>query len=70
MYTSFVKLPFTTDPIEIVQLVPKIWTVEGLQKQYEMGEIVCFVWLYLKISICKFLPGVARTFETGGSQSP
>ena len=24
-FTSFAKLPFTTDPIEIGQLVPKIW---------------------------------------------
>ena len=29
------KVPFTTDPIEIDQLVPKIQTFEGFQKQQE-----------------------------------
>ena len=33
LYISFAKLPLTTDPIEIGQLVPKIRTTEGLQKQ-------------------------------------
>ena len=34
LYTSsFAKLLFTTDPIEIGQLVLKMQTVEGLQKQ-------------------------------------
>ena len=40
--------------MEIEQLVQKIWTVEGLQTQYETKESMCLVWLYLKISICEF----------------
>ena len=31
----FAKLPFTTDPIEIGQLVIKVRAIEGLQKQQE-----------------------------------
>ena len=41
------------NPTEIGQLVPKIQTVEGLNKQYETKETIGFVWLYLKNSICK-----------------
>ena len=33
LYTLFAKQPFTKDPIEIGQIVPKIQAVEGLQKQ-------------------------------------
>ena len=39
MYTSFAKLSFTTDPIEIGQLVPKIRAVEGLLKQWETKKL-------------------------------
>ena len=53
MCTSLAKLPFTTDPIEIDQLISKIWAVEGLQKQQERKKIFPFNWLYCKISICK-----------------
>ena len=46
---------FTTDPIEIGQLVLKIQAVEGLQKWYKRKKICFgFVWLYLIISICEF----------------
>ena len=49
------KLPLTTDPIEIGPLVPKIPAVEGwVAKAIGNKEFICFVWLHLKISICKF----------------
>ena len=48
------KLQSGKNPMEIEQLVQKIWTVEGLQKQQETKESICFVWLYLEISIHKF----------------
>ena len=54
LYTSFVKLPFTTDPTEIGQLVLKICPVDGLQQTTENKEIIYFVCLYLKTSFCKF----------------
>ena len=35
-------------------MVPKIQTVEGLNKQQETKETIGFVWLYIKNSICEF----------------
>ena len=35
----FAKLPLTTNPIVIGQLVPKIQVVEGLQKQKETKKL-------------------------------
>ena len=54
LYTSFAKLPFTTDPIDIGQSVSKIQAIEGLQKQKETKKLSALFWLYLKISFCKF----------------
>ena len=51
---QFSELHFAENPIEIGQLVPKIWAVEGCQKQWETKDIFCFVWLYLKINISDF----------------
>ena len=47
-------LGFNLVKTEIGQLVPKIQTVEGLNKQLETKETIGFVWLYLKNSICEF----------------
>ena len=44
------KLPFSTDHVEIGQLIPKIWAVEAVEGK----ELIYFVWKYLKVSICKF----------------
>ena len=37
------------NPLKFVQLVPKIWAVEGCQNKRKQKDIFCFVWLYLKI---------------------
>ena len=49
------RFVFGENPTEIGQLVPKIQTVEGLNKQQETKETTGFVWLYLINSICEFL---------------
>ena len=54
LYATFSQLPFAENPIEISQLVPKIWAVEGCQKQLETKDIFCFVWFYLKINMTDF----------------
>ena len=51
---GFHQIKFGENPTEIGQLVPKIQTVKGLNKQKETKETICFVWLYVKNSICKF----------------
>ena len=48
LYTSFTNLPFTTDPIEIGQLVPKIRAVKGLKKQWETKELYTLFGYILK----------------------
>ena len=39
--------------MKIGQLVPKMCAVEGLQKTIRNKETICFVWLYLKMTICQ-----------------
>ena len=46
-------LGFGENLTEIGQLVPKLQTVEGLNKQ-QGTKTIGFVWLYLKNSICEF----------------
>ena len=46
LYTSFAKLPFTTDPIG--QLGSKIQAVEGLQKQQETKKLSALFGYILK----------------------
>ena len=45
-YKVLYRLEFGENPTEIGQLVPKIQTVEGLNKQWETKETIGFVWLY------------------------
>ena len=54
VHTSFAKLPFTSDPIEIGQMVPKIQQLKSCKNNLKKEETTCFVWLYLKICISKF----------------
>ena len=48
------KAKSTRDLIDTGQLAPKIRAVEGVAKTIGNKGIILFLWLYLKISICKF----------------
>ena len=53
MYTSFAKLPFTTDPMHFQSFGSKGTESWRVAKTIGNKEIISFVWSYLRISICE-----------------
>ena len=53
LHTSFEKVPFTPDPIALISYFQSYEQLKGYKSRGNKG-IICFVWIYVRISICKF----------------
>ena len=71
-YTSCAKLPFTTDSVEISQLVPKDLSIEEFQKQKERKKLSTVFGNNVKISIwesCLILLDHITSYSLSGTYS-